>query len=109
MSSSDREHRQGLRYNQQRHQMPKYKCHKEVRALKIKAILNPNEGIADEDNGERLFTFQDPGFEAAVFLIDPEYMRKHKPSIGGYYVVYEDGYQSFSPSVAFENGYTRTE
>jgi hypothetical protein len=27
--------------------------------------------------------------------------------IGGYYVVYEDGYKSFSPASAFENGYTR--
>ena len=25
---------------------------------------------------------------------------------GGYYVVYEDGYKSFSPSKAFDEGYT---
>ncbi|MCK9988658.1 MAG: hypothetical protein AzoDbin1_05130 [Azoarcus sp.] len=27
--------------------------------------------------------------------------------VGGYYVVYEDGYKSFSPAIAFESGYTR--
>lgn len=25
--------------------MPRYRCHKDVWALKIKAILNPNEGL----------------------------------------------------------------
>ena len=28
------------------------------------------------------------------------------PEVGGYYVVYEDGYKSFSPAGAFESGYT---
>ena len=36
----------------------------------------------------------------------PNYMHKHKPEVGGYYVVYEDGYKSFSPAGAFESGYT---
>jgi hypothetical protein len=36
-----------------------------------------------------------------------EYMRKHKPFAGGYYVRYADGYESFSPPAAFETGYTR--
>lgn len=32
---------------------------------------------------------------------------KHNPQIGWYYVVYEDGYVSFSPAGAFEGGYTK--
>ena len=32
-------------------------------------------------------------------------MEKHKPHAGGYYVVYDDGYKSFSPAKAFEEGY----
>lgn len=39
--------------------------------------------------------------------LTPEYVAKHKPEVGGYYVVYEDGYKSFSPASAFESGYTR--
>ena len=34
-------------------------------------------------------------------------MLKHQPTVGGYYVVYKDGYKSFSPADAFESGYTR--
>ena len=41
----------------------------------------------------------------APFRVDWEYMHKHKPEVGGYYVVYEDGYKSFSPAKAFEDGY----
>ena len=29
------------------------------------------------------------------------------PRVGGYYVVYADGYKSFSPATAFEEGYTK--
>jgi hypothetical protein len=32
-------------------------------------------------------------------------MHKHKPQVGGYYVLYKDGYASFSPASAFEEGY----
>jgi hypothetical protein len=35
-----------------------------------------------------------------------EYLDKHSPQAGGYYVVYEDGYRSYSPAAAFEAGYT---
>lgn len=87
--------------------MPLYRCHKEVWALKIKALMNPNEGVPDEDNGERVVTFEDAGYEACAWILDTEYMQKHKPQPGGYYVVYKDGYKSFSPAAAFEEGYTR--
>ncbi|MCX6845050.1 MAG: hypothetical protein NTU84_00535 [Verrucomicrobia bacterium] len=35
-----------------------------------------------------------------------DYVHKHKPEVGGYYVVYADGYKSYSPAKAFEEGYT---
>jgi len=47
----------------------------------------------------------DEGF--APFPVDAKYMRKHKPQVGGYFVVYKDGYKSYSPAQAFEEGYTR--
>src|SRR5262245_1881038 len=89
-------------------QMPQYRSHKQVSALKIKAVLNPNQDLPDtEDDGERLLTFSDAGYEATAYIVDRDYMRKHNPQPGGYYVVYSDGYQSFSPAKAFEEGYTR--
>ena len=42
----------------------------------------------------------------APFSVTTEYMNKHNPQPGGYYVVYTDDYKSFSPAEAFEGGYT---
>jgi hypothetical protein len=39
-------------------------------------------------------------------LVSKEYNDKHAPEIGGYYVLYDDGYESWSPAAAFESGYT---
>ena len=89
--------------------LPRYQCHKIVQALKIKAIQKPSRPIDQEDDGERILTFSDEGFEGLAFGVDHAYMRKHQPQPGGYYVVYEDDYRSFSPSEAFEAGYTRIE
>jgi hypothetical protein len=85
-------------------EMPRYKCHKEVWALKIAKIEHtgsPNQ----ESDGSMMITPEDAGF--AAFRVDHEYVRKHKPQAGGYYVVYKDGYKSFSPAEAFEDGYLR--
>lgn len=85
-------------------EMPKYKCHKEVWALKIKAIEDRTpEG--DKSDGGRFIVPEEHGYGA--FKVSHEYMQKHKPHIGGYYVVYADGYKSFSPAKAFEDGYAR--
>jgi hypothetical protein len=73
-------------------QLPQYKCHKVVGALKI-AKLEGN-----------VLTPADPGY--APFIVDKEFLRRN-PEAGGYYVVYADGYKSFSPAKAFEEGYTR--
>jgi len=39
--------------------------------------------------------------------VSGEYLKKHQPKVGGYYVVYPDGYKSWSPAEAFESGYAR--
>ena len=75
-------------------EMPRYKCHKEVWALKIAAI-----------DGSGIITPADEGY--APFAVGQQYLQKHNPQVGGYYVVYKDGYKSFSPADAFEDGYTR--
>ncbi len=80
-------------------EMPKYECNKKVWALKIKHIC-----LADNNEGAELTPEEDA---YAPFFVSQEYMDKHKPEVGGYYVVYDDGYKSFSPAGAFESGYTR--
>jgi hypothetical protein len=48
-----------------------------------------------------------PDGDFSPIRVDGEYLRKHSPKAGGYYVVYADGYASFSPPEPFEAGYTR--
>jgi hypothetical protein len=88
-------------------EMPRYQCHKQVWALKIaKLDLDLTLAVAEdrETTGGAWITPSDDGY--GKFHVDAGYMRKHKPQEGGYYVVYEDGYKSYSPSEAFESGYT---
>lgn len=82
-------------------QMPRYKCHKEVWALKIQEIRRVPSGNATV---QHFIVPAEKGY--APFEVALEYIGKHSPVAGGYYVVYEDGYISYSPAKAFEEGYT---
>lgn len=89
-------------------EMPKYRCHKEVHALKIQDIEYDHVAAKKEGretDGSALIHPEEDGF--APFKVDANYLNKHSPVAGGYYVVYSDGYQSFSPAAAFEGGYVR--
>lgn len=89
-------------------ELPKYRCHKEVWALKIAAVIDPRvEG--EESDGSRMLIFENERTPYAPIRVDHAYVSKHKPEAGGYYVVYADGYLSFSPAKAFEDGYTRVD
>lgn len=72
-------------------QLPLYQCHKKVRAAKIAAV--------DEDRLilEGLF---------GVVRVGTDYRARHRPLAGGYYVIYADSYESYSPAEAFESGYS---
>ncbi len=79
-------------------EVPRYRCHKEVWALKIKHVsidADGNYSVVPENE-----TY-------APIAVSRDYVKKHNPTSGGYYVVYKDGYKSFSPAAAFEEGYTR--
>jgi len=78
-------------------EMPRYVCHKQVWALKIASV---QEGTR---NDAVLLTFHDDGY--APVHVDFDWYYRHKPEAGGYYVVYKDGYKSYSPAKAFEDGY----
>lgn len=83
--------------------MPQYLCHKKVWALKIAQIVDPTKP-GNETDGSRMIVPAEAGF--APIRVDRDYVHKHSPQVGGYYVIYEDGYKSFSPAAAFESGYT---
>ena len=89
-------------------EMPRYRCHKQVWALKIAAIEFDEHKAGAENHatdGSATITPSEKGY--APFKVDVAYVRKHQPRAGGYYVVYDDGYKSWSPAAAFEAGYTR--
>jgi hypothetical protein len=84
-------------------EMPRYKCHKEVHALKINEVRqSPKEPAVDGGTWELVV-----GEGFSPITISHEWYTKHAPQAGGYYVVYADGYKSFSPAEAFEGGYAR--
>lgn len=81
-------------------EMPRYRSHKEVWALKIAAIEILNDmtaKIAPRDEGYGT-VHTTRGFSERFKGTDDDL---------GYYVRYADGYESWSPSKAFEEGYTR--
>lgn len=82
-------------------EMPRYISHKTVWALKISAVHNV---VAGHNAGGGVLGFSDTRY--ADRQVSPEYMAKHLPKPGGYFVVYSDGYESFSPAEAFEKGYS---
>ena len=96
--------------------MPAYRCHKEVWALKIKEIepapkptIAELEAILREDPNrtESPGAIIGPEGHFGPIAVSLEFMTKHRPQVGGYLVYYKDGYVSFSPAQAFEEGYSR--
>ncbi|NKF21586.1 hypothetical protein [Solimonas marina] len=86
-------------------ELPLYQCHKRVRAAKIEHINVFNE------NGDAELICEG-GYETSVA---GEWLARVAPPgaahslIGGYIVQYGDGYASWSPAAAFEDGYTLIE
>jgi hypothetical protein len=87
--------------------MPIYRCHKDVWALKIAEIRQspPNSDPGVEKRGTWIIVPAEEGY--APFTVEQSFIDRHQPHVGGYYVVYKDGYASFSPAGAFEEGYSR--
>lgn len=83
-------------------EMPRYRCHKQVWALKIAGIEQPAPNI-NFDGGSWDLMPEDEGY--GPVRVSHEWYTKHSPQVGGYYVVYKDGYASYSPADAFDSGY----
>lgn len=75
--------------------LPKYQCHKIVSALKLAAVDIRRDCIRVVPDDPAFAPFDLPAGWKSKWTDDP-----------GYYVVYADGYTSWSPTKAFEDGYT---
>lgn len=87
-------------------EMPRYKCHKTVWALQIQSVSIPDLPDHHEwDGKQKKLTFMDRLY--APLLVDSTMFSRYSPKPGDYLVVYSDGYKSFSPKQAFEEGYSK--
>lgn len=81
--------------------LPRYRSHKVIQAAKILEVepLHISHLVLEMSTPDT----------AMSVPVDPEWLEKHKPEAGGYYVVYEDRHMSYSPAKAFEAGHTLIE
>jgi len=96
--------------------LPVYQSHKRVQAAQIRAMVADREGAHAKGPVEKLTIYHDGGSDP-IELTGPVAERffaafeANAASVGnrddlGYYVLYPDGYVSWSPTKAFEEGYT---
>ena len=83
--------------------MKRYECHKVVEAAKIAAVTGASPITRDVPRLELEGNI--------VIAVDEAWIAKHSDGgktdlVGGYFVRYEDGYESWSPAAAFEAGYS---
>lgn len=83
--------------------LPRWKCHKIVRAVQIESITKSDDKYAIKP------VIDGRNKHMGLIIVDSEFIKKHNPQVGGYFVVYDDNYQSFSPKEAFEAGYSPCE
>ena len=89
-------------------ELPKYVSHKTVSAVKLELVIHrPNPDLTGKTAAGSHGGYLHPvDTSFSPIEVSAAYMTKHVPRPGGYYVKYEDGYESFSPAAAFEAGYT---
>ena len=82
--------------------LPKWRSHKVVYGDKITEIRHGAADVNSEFTGDSWL------LECSALIPETNSLvARGAPSVGDYYVQYEDGYQSWSPAKAFEEGYTR--
>lgn len=83
-------------------EMPKYVSHKEVWALKL-------DDVEFNEEQDKYAIKPSEGQGIAPIFVEKEWGERYKGTDDdkGYYVVYKDGYKSWSPTKAFEEGYTK--
>ena len=87
-------------------QLPRWQSHKKVWADKIIAQV----ASCAVDGANRIETWK---LASGAEVVTGGNLRSRVPSgqnpVGGYYVRYDDGFESWSPAQAFEEGYTKIE
>lgn len=86
-----------------------YVSHKTVHAMRIEQIVDGQEEVNGEVVGANTRNLIGTDRDGDVIINTPiEWVNHFKPQVGGYFVQYQDGYASYSPAEAFEQGYTKS-
>lgn len=92
-------------------QLPLWRSHKEVWGDKITRIEFPDCGPNDEqpvkDWSGQIWHLACHGFVYVTKQLAGRVPDNVSGPVEGYYVRYKDGFESWSPATAFEDGYTR--
>lgn len=84
--------------------LPVYQSHKIIAALRIDNIAKTP---IPTDTGVCIIMYSNEIGNGIQFNIPIADYKKHNPQIGGYWVFYQDGYESYSPTKPFKKGNTR--
>lgn len=85
--------------------LPRWRSHKQVWADRIvESRIHTHGGLDRID----IWTLEGGG-TVQVFGSLRSRVPTDRSPVGGYYVLYDDGYESWSPASAFEDGYRRVE
>lgn len=88
--------------------LPRWRCHKEVVADKIVDIRTLPPRVAEEEEANPKDTRIRWQLACGwIVIVSSDLIARGSPNVGDYFVQYLDGYKSWSPAKAFEEGYTR--
>ncbi len=83
-------------------ELAQWQSHKIVRAGKVL----PHQ-VEDTGEGTGILTVEDTNGAPCRVEVQNNFFARGAPIPGDYVVIYDDGYKSWSPAKAFEEGYTR--
>lgn len=83
-------------------ELKRWKCHKVIQAARIIGLDPEDRVILDPQHVDLKRTFADRD----ECQPPKDWYDRFRGKKDGYYVIYEDGYTSWSPAEAFESGYS---
>lgn len=83
-------------------ELAKWKSHKIVKAGRLFQRSDDDPSLS-----EVTLTVEDVNGAPCKVCVPRNFFARGAPTRGDYIVIYEDGYKSWSPAKAFEEGYTR--
>lgn len=87
--------------------LPRYRCHKVVEAAEIRGVtlIAGRGAVLQLHLGTTMVSRGVETDHCVEVEVGRDWCDHHKVQPGGYFVRYADGYTSFSPAAAFEEGY----